>query len=56
MGIFDDIGNDGLSTGTIYNFFLYKDSEVDYLDKANITYNSNTKTINLYALWSKVES
>ena len=56
MGIFDDIGNDGLSTGTIYNFFLYKDSEVDYLDKANITYNSNTRTINLYALWAKVES
>ena len=22
----------------------------------NITYNSNTKTINLYALWAKVES
>ena len=40
----------------IYNFFLYKDSEVDYLDKANITYNSNTRTINLYALWAKVES
>ena len=40
----------------VYNFFLYEDSEIDYLDKANITYNNNTKTINLYALWAKVES
>lgn len=56
FGHFDDVGNDGLTSGTVYNFFLYKDSEVDYLDKANITYSSNTCTVNLYALWAKVES
>ena len=56
FGHFDDVGNDGLTSGTVYNFFLYKDSEVDYLDKANITYSSNNCTVNLYALWAKVES
>lgn len=35
---------------TLYNFFLYEDSEVNYLDRANITYSSSTRTINLYAL------
>ena len=57
-GLLDDCNRDSTSTSyaTLYNFFLYKDSEVDYLDKANITYSSNTKTINLYALWAKVES
>ena len=57
-GVLDDSNrlSSDTSSATLYNFFLYKDSEVDYLDKANITYNSNTKTINLYALWAKVES
>ena len=57
-GTFDDKADekDLTASGTFYNFFLYKDSEVNYLDKSNITYSSNTKTINLYALWAKVES
>ena len=57
--ILDDLKETGVTYEDdfyVNNLFLYKDSEVDYLDKANITYNSNTKTINLYALWSKVES
>lgn len=53
----DESGNkDGDEQFYLSNFFLYKDSEVNYLDKANITYSSSTRTINLYALWAKVES
>ena len=54
--ILDDYYTSVPNSGEFYNFFLYKDSEVNYLDKANITYSSNTRTINLYALWAKVES
>ena len=57
--ILDDLKETGVTYEDdfyVNNLFLYKDSEVDYLDKANITYNSNTRTINLYALWAKVES
>ena len=56
IAYFDDYKRASYNQNTFWNFFLYNDSEVDYLDKSNITFSNSVSSINLYALWAKVES